>query len=356
MALSNRDRVGRAFEALATGLAAYVDRRVRNRTRLGAQWLARWADRAGVRGEVSMSDPSVLLRVMADWWDEVFSQELSKPERNMVFELRTPATAGRTTRRSRLDDAYRALDSIERLLAAIDATEAIEVGKAKDELMRTRYEAEARKATPKQEALLTAPAGGLRPWREVIVPHDDVARAVSRLAEFAADLHQVAHGRGAAEYADPVEFFRRTYLTDGPAYPPDESVAPRSAGSAECPVVDLPDQLRRRQDPFDDRPLPPVLRHAPRRASRRRCRTWPAPPSVERAAEVRAGGAGRHEAVAGSAVGQARRHRGRHPVGRARLAARWGRGLRARRRGRPDGARTRESALDDCFWSCARRA
>lgn len=35
------------------------------------------------------------------------------------------------------------------------------------------------------------------------------------MAEFAADLHLVAQGRGVAEYADPVEFFRRTYLTEG---------------------------------------------------------------------------------------------------------------------------------------------
>ncbi|MGG7380243.1 hypothetical protein ACQ7B2_16315, partial [Escherichia coli] len=65
------------------------------------------------------------------------------------------------------------------------------------------------------EVLLTEPAAGLKPWRDVIVPHDDVARGKFALAEFAADLYQVQQGKGAAEYVDAVEFFRRTYLTEG---------------------------------------------------------------------------------------------------------------------------------------------
>ena len=34
-------------------------------------------------------------------------------------------------------------------------------------------------------------------------------------AEFAADLAQVARGEGAYEYRDPIEFFARTYVTEG---------------------------------------------------------------------------------------------------------------------------------------------
>jgi hypothetical protein len=39
---------------------------------------------------------------------------------------------------------------------------------------------------------------GLRPEQEVIVPHDDVAQGRYGLAEFAADLHQVAADSGGA--------------------------------------------------------------------------------------------------------------------------------------------------------------
>ena len=63
--------------------------------------------------------------------------------------------------------------------------------------------------------LAAVPRQGLRPWREVAIPHPDVAAGRYRQAEFAADLSQVARGRAEAEYQDPIEFFARTYLTEG---------------------------------------------------------------------------------------------------------------------------------------------
>ncbi len=53
------------------------------------------------------------------------------------------------------------------------------------------------------------------PWREVVTPHPDVASGRYQQAEFAADLWQVHRGEAADEYGDPVEFFRRTFLTEG---------------------------------------------------------------------------------------------------------------------------------------------
>ena len=49
----------------------------------------------------------------------------------------------------------------------------------------------------------------------MITPHADVATGRYSEAEFAADLAQVDHGKASAEYGDPAEFFRRTFLTDG---------------------------------------------------------------------------------------------------------------------------------------------
>ena len=57
-------------------------------------------------------------------------------------------------------------------------------------------------------------AGGLKPLREVVTPHKDVASGRYQQAEFAADLWQVHLGEGTDEYKNPVEFFRRTYLTE----------------------------------------------------------------------------------------------------------------------------------------------
>jgi len=240
VALSNRDRVGRAFEVLATGLGPYVDRRMRASSRAGKDWLRDYLASASppIRGEASVNDPALLLRIMAEAWERAFGTELSRSDRNLVFELRDVRNRWAHNDPFSIDDAYRALDSIERLLTAADARKATEVGTAKGELMRIKFEAQARKATPSAEALLTQPAAGLRPWREVIQPHDDVARGRFALAEFAADLHQVAMGDGADEYADPVEFFRRTFLTGGLRQLLAQTVE-RLTGGAGSPVVDL---------------------------------------------------------------------------------------------------------------------
>ena len=67
-----------------------------------------------------------------------------------------------------------------------------------------------------ENSLLGQPAEGLLPWREIVKPHPDVLTGQFKQAEFAADLWQV-HRKlmPSLEYKDPVEFFRRTYLTEG---------------------------------------------------------------------------------------------------------------------------------------------
>jgi len=236
MAASNRERVGRAFEALAEGLGPFVDRQMASVH--GEAWLEGFVD-TGPRSSApgSLRDPAFLLKVMAEAWDSSFRSRLTRSDRNVVFELRDVRNRWAHNDAFNADDTYRALDSIERLLVAVDAKEADAVGRSKTELMRLRYEADARKAA----APLAATSGaqsGLRPWREVIVPHDDVAQGRYGLAEFAADLHQVATGSGGAEYADPVEFFRRTYLTEGLRQLLSEATR-RLVGTGGVPVVDL---------------------------------------------------------------------------------------------------------------------
>ena len=52
-------------------------------------------------------------------------------------------------------------------------------------------------------------------WREIIEPHPDVAQGRYLNTDFAANLDDVARGGGPFEYRDPVEFFARTYITEG---------------------------------------------------------------------------------------------------------------------------------------------
>jgi predicted AAA+ superfamily ATPase len=114
------------------------------------------------------------------------------------------------------DDAYRALDSSGRLLTAVSAPQADEVEKMKMELLRLRFDEQVRgeRRRTAGTAIETQGAANLKPWREVVTPHGDVASGRYQQAEFAADLWQVHLGEGTDEYRDPVEFFRRTFLTD----------------------------------------------------------------------------------------------------------------------------------------------
>lgn len=84
------------------------------------------------------------------------------------------------------------------------------------ELLRVRFDEQARSEKRKSAgtAIESTATGNLKPWREVVTPHKDVASGRYQQAEFAADLWQVHLGEGTSEYRDPVEFFRRTYLTE----------------------------------------------------------------------------------------------------------------------------------------------
>ena len=84
------------------------------------------------------------------------------------------------------------------------------------ELLRVRFDEQARGERRKQAGLAIegASAGTLKPWREVVTPHQDVASGRYQQAEFAADLWQAHLGEGSDEYRNPVEFFRRTHLTE----------------------------------------------------------------------------------------------------------------------------------------------
>ena len=84
------------------------------------------------------------------------------------------------------------------------------------ELLRLRFDEQVRSEKRKSAgtAIESAAATNLKPWREVVTPHKDVASGRYQQAEFAADLWQVYLGEGTDEYKKPVEFFRRTYLTE----------------------------------------------------------------------------------------------------------------------------------------------
>ena len=137
-----------------------------------------WENAVHGDGPTSKTDVQFLLRTMTSTWREVFERTLGRMERNYVSELIDARNRWAHQEPFSSDDAYRALDSAERLLQAISAGEqATEVGRMKHDLQRRRYAEEARRVTRRQAAqpLEGMPSGNLKPWREVVTPHRDVA-------------------------------------------------------------------------------------------------------------------------------------------------------------------------------------
>lgn len=218
MAISNHERVGKALEFLREGLGPFVERELKSR--YGDQWVFEVKEllgdtRLGAGKGSALKDAAVLLMIMERRWNDVFRRILGKAENGLVKELSEARNRWAHQEPFSGDDADRALDSCERLLAAVSATQADEVRKIKLELRRTIFDEQARGERRKAAgtAIEAAVMGGLKPWREVIAPHRDVASGGYQQAEFAADLWQVHLGEGSDEYRDALEFFRRTYLT-----------------------------------------------------------------------------------------------------------------------------------------------
>ena len=219
MAITNHERVGKAMELLRTGLGPFVEREIRTAhpTNSPARETLRYLDNRELAVRpIPKWDTHALLSLMWKSWNGVFRDTLGHAERTYVSELRTARNRWAHQDRFSTDDAYRALDSTHRLLTAISADEAAEAEKTKNELLRLRYNKQARQERRRstQTALKIGVTSSLPAWRDVVVPHPDVASGMYNQAEFAADLWQVYKGEGSNEYRDPVEFFRRTYLTE----------------------------------------------------------------------------------------------------------------------------------------------
>ncbi|HNR12411.1 MAG TPA: Swt1 family HEPN domain-containing protein, partial [Thermodesulfobacteriota bacterium] len=245
MAITNHERVGKALSLLKEGLRPFVERELKS------QYQQSWFDElkaslppqqlsfAGTEAE-PFGDIAVVLAALWNQWNSVFKKTLGHTERSLVSELRDHRNKWAHQEPFSGDDADRALDSAERLLAAVSAPQAEDVRKLKMELRRTIYDEQVRSEKRKSagSAIESAAAGNLKPWREVVTPHKDVASGRYQQAEFAADLWQVRLGEGTPEYRDPIEFFRRTYLTESLKRMLVGAVR-RLSGQSADPVVQL---------------------------------------------------------------------------------------------------------------------
>ena len=250
MALSNRDRIGKMFELLAPSLDDYISSVIGAVDQAaGAQWTKLIEARDGDTGRVyDPLDPAAQLRMLTDtsittrfqprWYP--FSDTLGRIGEAFATELKNARNTWAHNGSFTDDDAYRILDTAERLVGLINAG-----GTVADDLKAIRLDLRRVTADKADKKVLKAAvdnpeATGLRPWREVLQPHDDVATGNFHASEFAADLYKVATGGEVdADYADPVEFFKRTYLTEGLSDLIGRAVRRFSGDDNVSPVINL---------------------------------------------------------------------------------------------------------------------
>ncbi len=349
------ERVGKALELLETGLAPFVERELKSHQDADS-WrmeVARrsiddrnaWQERRsrmGRRGAAEAHDGQA--------WNDGVRRHARPAERSLVSELRRrpqqvgapePILQRRRRPRARLDRRV--------CLTAVSAPQADEVGKMKMELRRLIFDEQVRGEKRKAGgSLIEAPAtGNLKPWREVVTPHADVASGRYQQAEFAADLWQVHLGEGTDEYRNPTRVLPPHLSHREPEAPAGRRrAAPLGQGRRSGRAA--PDQFRRRQDPLDAGALSPVLR-------RRAQPSLPGVDAVLAEAGVKTLPTAKRVVLVGNKISpgnpvdQARRHGRAHAVGRAGVAARRQEGLRTRQGRR----RERRPARATCCASCS---
>ncbi len=235
---NNHTLVSNGFRSLLSALAPYIARELQSE--YGNDWWRiavldklyddqkRDLPTSGDWGKlVDSLDIQRCLILFDLYWNSVFRKKLSIDHRTWAKEL-----IGVRNKLAHLggldfndDDTWRALDTMSRLCEQLDPESTEEIrsilrearyGSASGSIAMLESTATAPTLKSKSAGVLQEiPLQGLPSWRDVIEPHPDVAQGRYKNAEFAADLAQVARGEGAFEYRDPVEFFGRTFITEG---------------------------------------------------------------------------------------------------------------------------------------------
>ena len=233
MTVSYKERISRSLDTFAEGMWPVINDAMTRRSPMGGNWTESYP------GENLPTDASAQIGVILDNRAQIFRYVLSREEFSWLHEVKD--WRNKVAHGSQIShaDAFRALDTIERVLTRHAADQAQQVLTMKENMLTEKAHDQARKAKPKTEELFSGEVVGLKPWREVMQPHPDVAAGRFSAAEFAADLFMVHHGQGSHEYTDPVAFFQRTYLTEGLAKLLRQSVRRIKGDVGSPPVVDL---------------------------------------------------------------------------------------------------------------------
>lgn len=239
--MSNHEIVGKGFGILREQLAPYIAQQLLNipEYKIEDRWWTEgvlgalsereqndlyYGDDYGMR--VDSLDIAACLNLIDRHWNNLFRYKLPNAARSWAKEIKDFRNQWAHIGGKDFTDkeTIRALDTMALLVGEIDIEAQAEIqamirklqyGSAQGSLASTSNGAEVGAGKKSLGVMTSTPMKGLPSWRNVIEPHPDVAQGRYKNAEFAADLAQVARGEGAYEYRDPVEFFSRTYVTEG---------------------------------------------------------------------------------------------------------------------------------------------
>ncbi len=140
MDVTYSQRIQKVMELLKAGLAPYVERR------LQSKYKSDWADsvpRVPWQDGALRWDTANLLSTMCEQWHSVFASTMGHTERSLVSELREWRNKWAHQHDIEADDAYRIVDSAERLLKYIDAPESGAIARERQAILRLRLKDEA---------------------------------------------------------------------------------------------------------------------------------------------------------------------------------------------------------------------
>lgn len=151
----HQEHVTRALEVLTVGLIPFVEGELR------AVYQGSWTEQIrgnlreprfqGQSGQNAIHwDALALLTVMWDHWNTVFRRKLSPLERSLVGELREFRNRWAHRGNFDFDDTYRTLDSVSRLLKAVESNEVHVLQRQKRELLEELFGDEVNANTQRQ--------------------------------------------------------------------------------------------------------------------------------------------------------------------------------------------------------------
>ena len=156
MTARHHEQITKALRLLHQGLYPYTERQMQNVYQ--NDWLAKaeaclardYSPRRPIEESIR-EDVSVLLSILSRQWDKVFKKLLSPRERTLVSELIEVRNQWAHANFS-AEDTYRALDSMTRLLTAIDAPEAEAIAKQRQEAFKLLSQEQDRPETRKGQS------------------------------------------------------------------------------------------------------------------------------------------------------------------------------------------------------------